>query len=173
MPSRHCGRGKCKEGRAERVDRLAHPGAARSRCAVAADAARCSVPAASAVRRSPTSPRSCCAAGRTRRRPGARHGFFERPAGGAFCSTAMHNLPVHPVMVVGDVGSHRLAMGLSRFNVEVIALAVSLGQPHHLGRKAWRAKWEAISCACCDHASGSKTCQVHWPWVASAFRAIG
>ena len=71
-----------------------------------------------------------------------------------FCSTAMHNLPVHPVMVVGDVGSHRLAMGLSRFNVEVIALAVSLGQPHHLGRKAWRANWEAISCTCCDHGSG-------------------
>ena len=29
-----------------------------------------------------------------------------------FCA-AMHNFPV---MVVGDVGSHRLAMGLSRFN---------------------------------------------------------
>ena len=49
----------------------ARPGAARSRCTVAADAARCSVPAAAAVRRSPTFPRSCCAAGRTRRRPGA------------------------------------------------------------------------------------------------------
>ena len=44
---------------------------------------RCSVPAASAVRRSSTFPRSCCAAGCTRRRPGARHGLSERPAGGA------------------------------------------------------------------------------------------
>ena len=40
--------------RAERVDRLARPGAARSHCTVAADAARCSVPAGAAVRRSPT-----------------------------------------------------------------------------------------------------------------------
>ena len=88
-----CGRGKCKEGqrrctgapgRAERVDRPARPGAARSRCRVAAGgAARCSVPAAAAVRRSPTFPRSCCAAGRTRRRPGARHGLSARPAEGA------------------------------------------------------------------------------------------
>ena len=60
------------------------PGAARSRCRVAAGgAARCSVPAAAAVRRSPTFPRSCCAAGRTRRRPGARHGLSARPAEGA------------------------------------------------------------------------------------------
>ena len=60
-----CGRGKCKEGqrrctgapgRAERVDRPARPGAARSRCRVVADAARCSVPVAAAVRRSPTFP---------------------------------------------------------------------------------------------------------------------
>ena len=88
-----CGRGKCKEGqrrctgapgRAERVDMPARPGTARSRCTVAAgDAARCSVPVTAAVRRSPTSPRSCCAAGRTRRRPGARHGLSARPAEGA------------------------------------------------------------------------------------------
>ena len=44
---------------------------------------RCSVPAASAVRRSPTFPRSCCAAGCTSRQPGARHGLSERPAEGA------------------------------------------------------------------------------------------
>ena len=51
-------------GRAERVDRPAHPGTARSRLSVgAADAARCSVPVVAAVRRSPTFPRSCCAAG--------------------------------------------------------------------------------------------------------------
>ena len=62
----------------------ARPGTARSRCTVAAgDAARCSVPVTAAVRRSPTSPRSCCAAGRTRRQPGARHGLSARPAEGA------------------------------------------------------------------------------------------
>ena len=80
-------KGKCKEGqrrctgapgRAERVDKPARPGAARSHCTVAADAARCSVPAAAAVRE-PTFP-SCCAAERTRGPPGT---ASARPAEGA------------------------------------------------------------------------------------------
>ena len=44
---------------------------------------------------------------------------------GTFCATAMRAFPVHPVMVVGDVGSRKLAMGLSRFNIEVILASPS------------------------------------------------
>ena len=88
-----CDLGRCREDRhrynaaapggAERVDRPARPDIARSHSSeAAADAARCSAPAAAAVRRSPTFPRSCCAAGRMSRRPDARHGLSERPAGG-------------------------------------------------------------------------------------------
>ena len=101
-----CGRGKCKEGqrrctgapgRAERVDMPARPGAAQSCCTEAAgDAARCSVPVTAAVRRSPTSPRSCCAAGRTRRQPGARHGLSARPAGGARSEALSTLRPLSP-----------------------------------------------------------------------------
>ena len=80
-----CDLGRCREDRhrynaaapggAERVDRPARPDIARSHSSeAAADAARCSAPAAAAVRRSPTFPRSCCATGRMSRRPNARHG---------------------------------------------------------------------------------------------------
>ena len=66
------------------IDALPGRQAGRSRLSVgAADAARCSVPVAAAARRSPTFPRSCCAAGRMSRQPDARHGLSERPAGGA------------------------------------------------------------------------------------------
>ena len=59
---------------------LVRPGIARSRLwEAAADAARCSAPVVAAAQRSPTFPRSCCAAGCMSRRPGARRGLSECP----------------------------------------------------------------------------------------------
>ena len=106
---------------------------------------------------------------------------------GTFCSTAMSVFPVHPVMIVGDVGSHKLAMGLSRFNIEVIlaspscqpwsgassrpkGLACPLGGNFaHLLQMAMFCRPRILGIENVPGLSRHR----HWPWLASAFRAIG